>query len=130
VYGKDSSFPPVLFIFPADLDEGREFFDEFWPEARAVSDPKAELFKAMGVNRASLRQLFGPGVWIRAMQARQAGASQRGIIGNPWLMPGMFLVREDHILWQWRYRNVGDHPDLDQVAEAADRLRRDGPLRS
>ena len=94
------------------MTEGREFFDEFWPEARAVSDPKGEIFSAMGVSRASLRQIFGPGVWVKALQAMKKGYRPGRAIGNPWLLPGIFLVENGSIRWQWRFKNIGDHPDF------------------
>lgn len=74
----------------------------------------------MGISRAGLRQLFGPSVWLQAMQARRKGYRQRRIVGNPWLLPGMFLVRDGEILWQWRFRNVGDHPDFDELSSLLD----------
>jgi hypothetical protein len=31
-------YPPVLFFFLGTVEEGREFFDRYWAEARAVAD--------------------------------------------------------------------------------------------
>jgi hypothetical protein len=111
-------FPEILFVFPASRDEGEEFFNSIWPEARAVSDPGAKLFSMFEVSRASLRQLFGPGVWLNAIQAARAGYKLgRRPIGNPWLLPGMFLITPERIRWRWKFRNVGDHPDFDRLVE-------------
>ncbi|UCF36387.1 MAG: AhpC/TSA family protein [Acidobacteriota bacterium] len=92
-----------------------EFFDESWPEARAVSDPDGRLFEGMKVNRVSLRQMFGPGVWVRAVQAWRKGYRGRFPIGNPWLLPGIFLVRRTEVLWKWRFENIGDHPEFSRI---------------
>lgn len=113
---RDSDLPSILFVYPASIEEGKAFFDEFWPEARAVSDPTGKIFSLMDVSRAGLRQLFGPEVWVKAMQARRKGYRQRRIVGNPWLLPGMFLVRNNEVLWQWRFENIGDHPEFDQLS--------------
>ncbi|HEY7115448.1 MAG TPA: hypothetical protein VH475_02615 [Tepidisphaeraceae bacterium] len=33
--------PPILFFCQTGVDEGRSSFAEYWPEARAVADPKS-----------------------------------------------------------------------------------------
>jgi len=105
----------VLFVYPATAADGDEFFDRFWPAARAVADPEGILFAAFGVSRASLRQIFGPTVWGRLREARAKGHRGRFPIGNPWLLPGMFLVCSGRVLWQHTYRHIGDYPNLSQV---------------
>lgn len=102
-------------IYPAEVEEGREFFDRVWPAARAVADPVGGLFDHFDVSRAGIRQLFGPSVWGRLREVRGKGYRHRFPIGNPWLLSGMFLVQDGRILWQYRYRHIGDHPDLSEV---------------
>jgi hypothetical protein len=111
----NKKFPSVLMVFPAEISEGKEFFDRFWPEARAVSDPKGDLYRILGVKRASLRQMFGPGVWFRAVQAMKAGYTPGKVIGNPWLLPAMYLVRNGEIKWSWAFKNIGDQPMFEQI---------------
>jgi hypothetical protein len=120
---KETNPIPSLFVYPADLAEGEEFFNEFWPEARAVSDPEGRLFAALGISRASLRQIFGPSVWRELGRARQRGYRGSRIIGNPWLLPGLFLVRNREIVWRFIYSNIGDHPDFDEVLAQIQRCR-------
>ena len=34
-------------------------------------------------------------------------------VGDPWIMPGLFLTRADgQILWRHRFEHAGDHPDF------------------
>jgi hypothetical protein len=108
----------VLLIYPAESREGEEFFSRLWPAARAVADPAGRLYEAFGVDRASLRELFGPGVWGRLREARRRGHRSRFPIGNPWLLPGMFLVEGGQVCWQYRYRHIGDKPDLSRLLSA------------
>lgn len=102
-------------IYPAESREGEEFFSRFWPAARAVADPEGVLYMAFGVDRASLRELFGPAVWERLREARARGYRSRFPIGNPWLLPAMFLIERGQVRWQFRYRHIGDRPDLSPV---------------
>jgi hypothetical protein len=69
------------------------------------------------VSRASLRQIFGPSVWGRLREARAKGYRGRFPIGNPWLLPGMFLLRSREIVWQYTYRHIGDQPDLSEIPQ-------------
>lgn len=119
-FDSDPAYPPVLFVHPATTGEAKDFFDEFWPEARAVSDPDGRLYKGFRLENASLKEMFGPGVWLKALQAIGKGHSIRKPVGNVWLMPGIFYIQAGTILWSWRYRNIGDHPDFQELARQAD----------
>lgn len=111
----EPSFPKVVLAFPASLEEGQEFFDRLWPEARAIADEHGRLYEMFGLSRASLKEMFGPGVWLKALKTMRSGYSPGRPIGNPWLMPGVFLVREGLILRRWESRNIGDNPDFGEL---------------
>jgi hypothetical protein len=74
-----------------------------------------------------MRQIFGPQVWSRLREARSKGHRGRFPIGNPWLLPGMFLVKAGRILWSHHYRHIGDHPDLTAVTEPPNHAGKDLP---
>ncbi len=112
----DPGYPGVLFFHQASAAAAEEFFESFWPEARAVSDPNKRFYQAFQVETASLRQIFGPSVWLKALLAARKGNRIRRTVGDPWDMPGLFLVRNGRILWTWRFKHVGDHPDFSQLA--------------
>ena len=108
-------------------EEGQRFFDDRWPEARAVSDPAKELYHLMGLARGTLRQLFGLSVVRRGLQARSEGHSVGKVVGDPWMMPGWFLVKEGRIAWDYRGEHAGDHPNYDDLDEVARSLRDTSP---
>lgn len=75
------------------------------------------MFDALGVQRGSLRQIFGPGIWLKyLLQIRQRPLPGRPV-GDIWRMPGIFLVQGGRIEWSWRFRNIGDHPDFNRLKE-------------
>lgn len=112
-------FPEVLFFHLAGVEEGAEILDDYWPGARAVSDPDKHFYRAFGCGQGSLSQLLGPRVLWAAAQSAVKGNAPGKAQGDVRTMPGMFLVRGDEILWQHDFRYSGDHPDLGIVARAA-----------
>ena len=58
----DSSYPDILFFYQGSVEEGADFFERYWPEARAVSDLSKKLYHAFGLERGGFRELFGPEV--------------------------------------------------------------------
>ncbi|NOK57422.1 MAG: hypothetical protein GFH27_549309n157 [Chloroflexi bacterium AL-W] len=93
------------------MQEGQAFFDKLWPEARAVSDSALHFYRAFGLARGGLREMFGPEVWLRGAEAALKGHSIGTPVGDPWIMPGAFLIYQHTILWQHTFRHAGDHPD-------------------
>jgi len=106
------SYPPILFFYQGSREEGAAFFDQFWPEARAVADREKRLYQAFGIERGGVRQLFGPQVWACGLRAARKGNTLGVPVGDPLMMPGMFLVQGDAILWRHEFRHAGDEPDF------------------
>ena len=107
-----ADYPPLLFFYQGTPQEGAAFFRKLWPEARAVSDMEKHYYDAFGIQRGGIREMFGPEVWACGVRAAAKGHVIGWKTGDPWTMPGMFLVRGDQILWQHDFRHAGDHPDL------------------
>ena len=108
----DPAYPPVVFVHLGTAEDGAAFFDKHAPAARAVADPTERLFKAFGLGRGRLAQLFGPEVIACGLRATFKGHGAGKVIGDPWILPGLFLVEGDRIAWAHRARHAGDHPDF------------------
>ena len=102
-------------------EEGERFFEERWPEARAVSDPEKTLFDAFGLERGSLGQLIGPRTWLAGFKARRHGVGLPK--GDPRVLAGSFLVRGAEVLESDLATNSASVPDLERLARAALALR-------
>jgi hypothetical protein len=107
---RDPAYPPVLFFFQGTVAGGTEFFGRHWPEARAVADLAQRFFLAFGIGQGGAREMFGRGVWLAGLRALLKGNTAGRAVGDPWRMPGVFLVRGDRVLWAHTYRHAGDHP--------------------
>ena len=117
-------FPVPLFFYLGTVEEGRTFLSKAWPEARAVSDPDKKFYRAFQLKQGNLGQGFGPGALACALRATAKGHRGGIPVGDPWQMPGMFLVQGEAVLWQHDFAHIGDHPDLTALpALAAQRAR-------
>jgi hypothetical protein len=55
--------------------------------------------------------MVGIQVWTCSFRAMAKGNFIGKPVGDPWIMPGVFLVHENEILWSHHFRHQGDHPD-------------------
>lgn len=108
----DPDYPSLLFFYMGSVAEGEEFFAKAWPEARAVSDPSKVFYHAFGLERGSFTKVFGPEVMACSLRAASKGHVVGKVIGDPWQMPGLFLVQGPDVLWAHDFAHIGDHPDL------------------
>jgi hypothetical protein len=112
------AYPPIMFFYQGSVEEGEVFFRKLWPEARAVSDPEREFYNVFGIQRGGMKEMFGPEVWACGARAAQKGHFIGKPVGDPWVMPGLFLAHGERILWQHEFRHAGDHPDFLKIADS------------
>jgi peroxiredoxin len=77
-----------------------------------ICDPDRKLYRAFGLKRGRLRQLFGPKVLWRALP--EGVLSRHGIghlTADSSQMPGLFLIDESGIVRRFRHRTAADRPD-------------------
>lgn len=109
----------MVFVHQGSREDAEPVFEDLWPEARAVSDPTLDLYRAFGIGRGKLGQLFSPSLIKRAFEARRKGYSQGKTQGDPWFMPGAFLIEDGVVVWSHDYAHAGDDPDFESLAEGA-----------
>ncbi len=77
-----------------------------------ISDPNQELYRAFGLKRGSVGQLFGPKVWWRGLNAGiLAGHGLGKPAANSSQMPGVFLLEQGLVAKRFRHRSAADRPD-------------------
>lgn len=97
------------------VEDGERFFGGLWPEARAVSDHAKFFYEGFGRGRGGLLELFGPSVWVRGALAALKGNGLGMPVGDPLVMPGSYLVRDESIVWRHDATHAADHPDYARV---------------
>ena len=68
---------------------------------------------------ASFMKALGPAVWASKSRAEAKGHRNGERSGDIWRMPGVFLAREEEILWAHEHRHAADHPDYQHICELA-----------
>ncbi len=115
--GGERRYPKVVFVHMASPEQGGEFFGSYWPASPAISDPDKRLYDAFGLGRGSFGQMFKPAVWACGVRALRKGHGVGRPVGDPWEMPGLFLLEPDgSIVWSHDFRHAGDHPDFHAIA--------------
>jgi len=116
---EEPRFPRPLFFFEGTATAGRAFLRRYWPELRAIADPKAEFYEDFGVGRAGVWKALGPPVFRAASRAEAKGHTNGERTGDIWRMPGAFLTSGTEIIWAHEYRHPGDHPDYETICQVA-----------
>lgn len=105
----------ILFFYQGTVPEGRAFFGEHWPAARAIADQPLRFYRGLGIPKASVVELMSPALWRRGMQSYSAGHRPGPVQGDVRQMPGMMWVRDGKILWRHDFEHAGDNPDVGRI---------------
>jgi hypothetical protein len=119
--GGKRRYPKVVFVHQGNVEQGDSFFGNYWPGVTAISDPPKRLYNAFQLDRGSVGQMFGPRVWACGLRAAAKGHRIGRPIGDPWTMPGLFLLQpaatgDAVVSWEHRPKHAGDHPDFAELA--------------
>jgi hypothetical protein len=116
---QNEAFPRVVFFVQATEEESEAFFRDRWPEAPVVTDPERLFFTAFRRRRGRFGELLGPAVWAAAVRAALRGHGVGRPVGDPRILPGVFLVSGERILWEQDFRHIGQRPDYAELLAAA-----------
>lgn len=86
-------------------------------DVASVADPRCELYRAFGLGKGGLFELFGPRVWWLGMRAIVQGCGVGRLAGNGLQMPGAFVFHHGEITAAQRARTAADLPDLPRLFE-------------
>ena len=107
-----------MLVHQGDASEGDALLEKRWPGALSISDPDRTLYTAFGLGRGSLGQLMGPGTWGAGIRALFKGHFVGKPVGDPLVLPGMFLVEGNEILWSHDFAHSGDNPSAEIIGRA------------
>lgn len=84
-----------------------------------ICDPEQALYHAFELGKGSFGQMFNPTTFVRGMQATMKGHGVGKPVGDPWQMPGAFVLdSHGNVIWEFRARHAADHPDFRDVQQA------------
>lgn len=82
-----------------------------------IYDSDRSLYRAFGLRRGSTNQVFGFRIWPRAFSAlRRHGAGLPA--GDPFQMPGVFLLDRCEVVHSFRPRKISDQADYKQITSS------------
>jgi len=107
----------IVLVHMADDEDAAALFEKYGlGDAPRVGDPDKQLYHALGLGRGSIGQLFGPKVLLRGFSATFSGNIVGRPEGDPWQMPGAFLIRDGQVVEAFRHRTAADRPDYAGMA--------------
>ena len=83
-----------------------------------IADPRCELYRAFGLGKGGIRELFGPRVWWFGFLSIFKGCGVGHLAGDGRQMPGAFLYHHGQILASQRAKSASDLPDLPRLFDA------------
>lgn len=103
----------LVLVHMGSEQQGARFFERYGLETvPQISDPKRNLYRAFGLRRGTLSDLFGPKVWIRGFEAAILGRHGVGrLVGDGFQMPGAFLLFHGEVVRSYRHQSAADRPD-------------------
>ncbi|MEM6885791.1 MAG: SelL-related redox protein [Verrucomicrobiota bacterium] len=103
----------VLLVHMSESGDMAQLLDRYGlSDMQHIPDPHCELYRAFGLKKGELTQLFGPQVWSRGWEA---GVRQRHGVG--WLdgdgfqMPGIFGLIQGKVKTVFIHQHAAERPD-------------------
>ena len=87
-------------------------------DVERISDPQRQLYRAFGLRRGALSQVFGWRVWLRGFDAGILHGHGVGKLqGDGFQMPGVFLMTDGQLVRSFRHLNASDRPDYAKISQ-------------
>lgn len=84
-----------------------------------ISDPDKKIYKAFGLSRGTLEQLFGFNVLVRGVMHTVLKLNPpRPFIGDGFQMPGIFVIHKGMVIHTFKHTSLADRPDYIELARA------------
>lgn len=112
----------IVVVHMSRPDVAAAMFEEYGLlDLDQISDPECELYRAFGLERGDLTQLFGPMVWARGFVAGVLRGHGVGHLqGDGFRMPGVFLVNEGRVVREYRHERASSRPDYAALSLCTD----------
>ncbi len=107
----------IVFVHLVDENSASEITDHFGlGDIPRISDPDKKIYKAFGLTRANLKQLFGINVIVRGMQHIFQLNPPRPFRGDAFQMPGIFVIHKGMVIQTFKHTSLADRPDYIELA--------------
>lgn len=114
-----SKFPPITFVHQSTVPQAEEFFAEYYPGARHISDPRLDLYERFEIRRLEGAQVLNPNMYLIGFQSLMSGNRQGATQGDALVLSGTFLFNNGRLVWSHRAKYAGDDPKWTKLAGGA-----------
>jgi peroxiredoxin len=109
----------IVLVHMGTDQDAHEFFHRYGLfDLPRVSDGNRTLYRAFGLGRGGIWEVFGPSLWRRGFEAAILG---RNGIGWPdtdmFQMPGIFLIFHGQVLRSFVHQSAADRPNYAKLVE-------------
>lgn len=110
----------IVCIAQGDAKTGKAFSILFeLPYPILMTGDSVDVYKAYGLQRGTLAQLFGLPSIVHGLKAMFSGVTQGKLVGDGFQMPGIFIVDQSGIVRFSRvHRNAADNPTNRELLDA------------
>lgn len=111
-----------VFVLPAIVDSATTLVFERYGvgDLPRVGDPTCALYRAIGLRRMGVRELFDVRLVVRSIKALVSGYGIGGMKGDGFQMPGIVVIERGQIVWAYRHPSAADVAPLDRAGCALD----------
>jgi peroxiredoxin len=103
----------IVFVHMSGESEAEPFFGQYgMADVDRISDPEGRLYSAFGLERAGVRQLLSPSVWLRGVSAMVSGNVPGIPRGDTFRMPGAFVVNRGRVAKSFFHRTIAERPNM------------------
>lgn len=116
----EASGAKIVFVHMSSQEKFSQFLKDYnLSDCPQISDPDRALYKAFNLKTGSPVELFGPKVLLRAFTDGALLKHGLGIPeGDPFQMPGTFLIHKGKIIKSFVHKSIADRPDYCEIAQS------------
>ena len=107
----------LVFVHMAEPALAKEYFQEFKLSGVIhISNPDKKYYRAFGLLKGTVSQLYGLSTWIRGFGPKTKGLKLElsEQLGDSTQMPGMFLINQGEIIKQFVHRRASHRPNYEE----------------
>lgn len=109
----------IAFVTMGTLEQTQSFRERSKSPHPMIADPGRALYQAFGLGRGEGKQVFNIRTFARGFGATLRGHWVGKPVGDPWQMPGVFLIgRGGEIEWEYRSVDAADNVTAEQIEKA------------
>lgn len=116
----ESEGTKIVLVHLVDEEKAEEIVSQYGlQDIPRIADPEKKIYKAFGLQRGGLTQLFGFNVIIRGVIHTVLKLNPpRPFIGDGFQMPGIFVIHKGMVIQTFKHTSLADRPDYIELARS------------